>query len=125
MIFYSYSAAAAGLGLIYFSSKFTLIVGVILLALSFASLRIVTLALPGDIATGHNLPFLNGLFWMIQSIATLIALFISRFIQTEGAYLISLGILIVSFFILTSVFHWDFSLRRFAKIKSTLAKEIK
>jgi len=125
IIFYSYTMITAGLLLIYSSGKTALFFGVFLLALSFASMRIVTFALPGDISSDHNLEFLTGLFWLIQNIGTLIALIISRFIQSNTAYLISLAIIILSFIILLSVSKSSLTPQKLSKIKEQLAEEIK
>jgi MFS family permease len=125
IIYLSYALGISGLISLYLSTKLSLVIGVVLLALSLASIKIITLALPGDISEDHNLDFLTGLFWVIQNIGVLGALILSRFIQSNAAYLISLIIMLLSLGILLSVFKTNFSREKFQEIKLKLSEQIK
>ncbi|HYT44588.1 MAG TPA: MFS transporter, partial [Methylomirabilota bacterium] len=83
-----------GLVSLYFSHDvFSLIVGVILVALYFSIASPIKLALVGDVSTKENLEYLTSFFWMIQNVGVVSALILSTFIQTKIIYLISIATL--------------------------------
>ena len=125
ILYLSYATAILALIALFISSKSLLIIGIVLLALSFASMRIVTLALPASVTDDNNLEYLQGLFWLVQNIGTVTALLLSKFIQSNFAFLIALIILIITLIIILKTFKMDFSKQKFEEIKITLSKQIK
>jgi len=101
MIIFSYILLILGLFSLYLSkSVFPLMVGILLLALIWTILRTVTIALVGDVATKNNLEFLTALFWMVQNIGVVSALFLSQIFKTEIQILYLISIFIVAIFLI-------------------------
>ena len=116
----SYTLLLIGLGLLYLSGTISLVLGIIILALSFTMLRTMTFALLGDIASKNNLETLTSFFWMMTTIGTVFALLLSTLIKTHTT------IYLISFIIGTILFISKLSILRFSldSIKQKLAKEI-
>ena len=103
MIILSYALVIIGLISLYFSNiSIFLIAGVILLALNISLMRPISYALVGDVSTKNNLEFLTALFWMVQNVGVVSALFLSQIFQAEirTLYLISILVMVISLMIL-------------------------
>lgn len=104
IIIASFILCITGLGLLYFyTNPIALIAGLILVSLNYAIISPMRYALVGDITTTKNLDYLTGLFWMMQSIGIVFSLLLSIIIQPKEAYIISIIILVISFFILLPI----------------------
>lgn len=104
IIIISFILCIVGLGLLYFySNPVALVAGLILLSLNNAVISPMRYALVGDFTTAKNLDYLTGLFWMMQGVGTIFALVLSVIIDVKAAYLISIIVLIASFFILLPI----------------------
>ena len=100
-----------GVILLYFSHQaFTLISGIVLIALFFSMMYPLTLALAGDVATKSNLEYLTAFFWMIRNVGIVSALVLSTFIQTKIIYIISVAVLGATIVILTPLIVNNFSI---------------
>ena len=100
---------------------FFLVLGIVLVALTWTIMPSTIHALVGDISTEHNLEFLTGLFWMVQSFGTVIALVISQLFRADPhiIYLISIIIALSSFINLIPLLKLGLD-----KIKEKLSQEI-
>ncbi len=74
-----------------------------LLAMNYSLLRPITMALPGDLAKDDNLVILTALFWTMRIVGVFTALLISVALSVEMIYLVSLGVLVVSFVLVLPV----------------------
>lgn len=107
MIIFSYFLIVLSLISLLFSKSISfLVLGIILIALTWTIMIPIISAFVGDIATETNLEFLVALFWMIQNIGVVSALFLSQIFKIEitTLYLISIFIVIFSFMILLPLF---------------------
>jgi len=106
-IIFSYSVLLSGLVLLYFFSyqPFFLAVGIILLALNWAIMRPLVLALVGDVSTEKNLEPVVALFWLVGVMGIVAALGVSHFVLTFNlVYFISIILGIVSFILVFPLF---------------------
>jgi len=100
----SFLISFLGLIFLYFSSTAMLfIVGFILISIYYSIVYPITLALVGDVATKKNLEYLTSFFWMVQNGGIVFSLILSTFIQTKIIYIISIGALSLSLFILLPI----------------------
>lgn len=121
MLVFAYLLAVIGLLVLYFSGgeATLLVLGVILLALNFAIIRPVTMALVGDVSTKDNLEFLTALFWMAQNVGVVSALVISGLLLTSAVYLISIFIMAASLLVLSPLLRL-----KTEKIKEMISQEV-
>lgn len=122
MILFSYFLVIIGLISLYFSSAATLLIlGIILLALNISLMRPVSYALVGDVSTKNNLEFLTALFWMIQNIGVVGALFLSQIFTSEVKiiYLISILVIVISLLILLPLLRLGIE-----KIREKISQEV-
>lgn len=96
IIISSFLASILGLLVLYLSQTiFSFVLGVSLLAFSFAAMNPAATAVVGDVASEDNLESLTALFWMARNIGVVIALIISGYLEVKLAYLISILVIIV------------------------------
>lgn len=122
MIIFSYMLLTTGLFSLYLSENIPLlIIGIVLLALTWTILRTVTYALVGDVTTKSNIEFLTALFWMIQNIGVVSALLLSQIFKAEiqTLYLISIFIVVISLIILFPLLRL-----KIEKIKEKISQEV-
>ena len=120
MITFSYILLTIGLLSLYFSEQSSLlIIGIILLALTWTILKPITYALVGDVSTQSNVEFLAALFWMVQNIGVVSALLISGIFLTKIIYLISIIVIISSLMILLPLLRLNFE-----KIREKISQEV-
>ena len=122
MIILSYGFVIIGLISLYFSNiSIFLISGIILLALNISLMRPISYALVGDVSTKNNLEFLTALFWMVQGVGVVSALFLSQVLQTQvkTLYLISILVMIISLMILLPLLRLGIE-----KIKEKISQEV-
>lgn len=123
IILFSYGLLIIGLLSLCFS-QYTflfLIFGIILLALNWAIIKPITLALVGDVTTENNLEVLTALFWMFQNIGIVSALILSYFLKVKviNIYIISIIIITASLIILLPLFKLSTE-----KIKEKISQEV-
>lgn len=99
MIITAYMIGIGGLILLFFQQAPALIFGILLLAIAYAIFKTMSLAFVGDVAKKENLVSLSALFWMAQNVGTILALFVSKQLQANTAYLIAISILVASLII--------------------------
>ncbi|PIR02384.1 MAG: hypothetical protein CO031_01485 [Candidatus Nealsonbacteria bacterium CG_4_9_14_0_2_um_filter_37_38] len=122
MIILSYGFVIIGLISLYFSNiSIFLISGIILLALNISLMRPISYALVGDVSTKNNLEFLTALFWMVQGVGVVSALFLSQVLQTQvkTLYLISILVMVISLMILLPLLRLGIE-----KIKEKISQEV-
>jgi len=101
MIILSYIVCLLGLIALYFSNGAVLLVmGIILIAMNYAIIRPISLALVGDVATKDNLEFLAALFWMAQNVGIISALLLSRMFKTDVQIIYAISIFVIGISIL-------------------------
>ncbi len=121
MIFYSYIAAILGLVLIYQPAVAVLLVaGIALLALNYAGMSSMIMALVGDVTTKKNIEPVTGLFLMAQSAGVVLALFLSSALSQSSLYITSIVTMVLAFVIVLFLFRYDLK-----KIKARLSHEVK
>jgi len=102
VIVISYLLILFGLSLLYLSiGSVLLVLGLIILAIGYSSIRPMTYAIIGDISNEINLENITALFWMIASTGIVISLIISNFFGAKTLYLILIAIVIISFVIIS------------------------
>jgi len=123
MIVISYLLLTAGLISLSLSSQaLFLVLGILLLALNWAIIKPITMALVGDVATKTNLEFLTALFWMVQNIGVVSALILSQVFELEVTtlYLVSAFVVILSFVILLPLIRMDTE-----RLRDKISKEVR
>lgn len=122
MIIVSYVLLIMGLFSLYLSGNIPfLIIGVVLLALTWTILRTVTSALVGDVTAKSNIEFLVALFWMVQNIGVVSALLLSQIFKAEirTLYLISIFVVATSLIILLPLLKL-----KIEKIREKISQEV-
>lgn len=122
MIILSYILIIVGLLSLSVSGRaIFLILGIILLALTWTIIKPITYALVGDVSTEQNLEFLTALFWMVQGIGTVSALLLSQVFKSEPKviYLVSIFVVAASLLILLPLLKL-----KIEKIKEKLSQEV-
>lgn len=110
LISYSYLLGFLGLVILYFAAEaMGLILGIVLLALNYSLLRPITMALPGDLAIGDNLVILTALFWTMRIVGVFTALTISVILPVDVIYVVSLGVLLISFLLVLPILKFSLS----------------
>lgn len=121
VVIFSYITSIIGLAFLYFNKNaILLILGLIFLALNSAIVKTINSPLIGDFTTKNNMEFLTALFWVVQQIGVVISLFLVRFIQDKRIYLIGIFGIIISFFMVSSLFKFSFK-----ELREKLSREIK
>lgn len=121
MLIYSYAASILALFVLYLAHDFLiLILGILLLAISYSSIRPLTFALVGDISTKENIEFLTALFLSVTNIGATLALLISSFLQTKTIYLMSIGSVVLSLLIFLPLLKLNTQ-----EIRQVLSREIR
>lgn len=119
MIFISFLILLVSLLLLYISkSSVLLIISIILLSIH-NSIKSLVFALVGDVSTEKNLESLTALFITIQNVGLTSALILSLVVKSREVYLISIGILAISFVIIAPLLKQDLKM-----VKLKLSQEI-
>lgn len=120
IIILSFAFCIVGLGFLYFyTNPVALISGLILVSLYNATISPMRYALVGDVTSSKNLDYLAGLFWMMSGIGTVFSLMLSIIIPAKIVYLISIIVLVASFFILLPILR-----NSTQKIKEKISTEV-
>lgn len=91
MILLSLFVMILSLFIFYVADSFlTLIIGIILITLTFATLRTMSLAFVGDLTTEKNLEYFSSLSWFMYNLGIVTSFFLAFFIRTKITYLICL-----------------------------------
>ncbi|MDO8581264.1 MAG: MFS transporter [bacterium] len=101
MIHAMYGMSILGVGLLIFGrgNPIVLVVAMVTLAVNFGLSRTITFALVGDIATDRSVEAISALTWIVQTIATTAALFLSIMFEGRAVYAVSLVGIIFSYFV--------------------------
>lgn len=120
IITFSYILLAIGLVFLFYSNYvFALVIGIFFLALNSAIIKPILYALVGDVSTKENMEFITALFWMVQNAGVVSALVISSLVKTEGIFIGSILVVIISFMILLPLLKLNLE-----EIKLKLSQEI-
>ncbi|HIH10621.1 TPA: MFS transporter [Candidatus Woesearchaeota archaeon] len=105
--------------LMYALTGFLLIVGILFLALQAAILNPLRQAMLGDITTDKTLEVLTALFFTLENLGIVTAFVLSLFFSGQFLFVVSLGVVLLSIFVMASVY-WKGS----AVVKERLNKEL-
>jgi len=121
LILTAYGVSILGLIFLFYSNiPAFLVLGIFLVAISYAIFSPISFALVGEFSIEKNLLAITALFWMARNVGVLLALLISSQIQSRPIYLVSILIVLVSLAILFPILKVDPN-----TIKAKLAEEIK
>ena len=121
MLVISYIFLIAGLTFMLFNLSSFFIIGLSLLILNMAIVRIAIYALIGDVGSQNNLEFISALFNMVGNVAVVAALVISQIFKTDIKliYIFSILISLTAFFILIPLFRMKTSVIKEKIIQET------
>lgn len=108
-----------GLFLLYFSTKWYLIVGVFLLAVNYGAFLTTNSALVGDVSTKKNIEFIAALFWIFRNLGIVVTLFIPTVMSIDKVYIVAISVTIISLVTTSLLFR-----KSFKEIRKKLELEI-